>query len=77
MTQFALAVWIFSLGLGASAVLALVWAISSGQFRSFRAGAESIFDEEEPIGEVTDHFPPAESPRSPRSVDQEMDGDRS
>ncbi len=46
---------------GLSAIVALAWAVSNGQYRDLRAGAASIFDEDEPIGVVTDHFP-GESP---------------
>jgi len=41
---------------GLTAIAALVWAIASGQFRDFGAGAESIFDEQEPVGTRTDAF---------------------
>lgn len=56
---------------GASAVWGLVWAIRHGQLSNFQAGARSIFDDDEPIGEVTDVFPgeprPATPPRRTRS----------
>lgn len=42
---------------GATAVWAFAWAVQSGQFRDFRAGAASIFDDEEPAGRPTDRFP--------------------
>lgn len=42
---------------GLTAVGALVWAVRSGQLQSFAAGATSIFDDDEPIGEMTDGFP--------------------
>ncbi len=42
---------------GATAVYGLVWAIRHGQMERFAEGATSIFDEEEPIGEMTDRFP--------------------
>jgi len=42
---------------GATAVYGLLWAIRTGQMRSFSQGALSIFDEEEPVGTVTDAFP--------------------
>lgn len=41
----------------ASAVYALYWASKKGQLRDFDKGAESIFDDEEPIGRPTDFFP--------------------
>jgi cbb3-type cytochrome oxidase maturation protein len=43
--------------LGLSAVCALFWAVRTGQLDDFRAGAVSIFDDDEPTGEVTDRFP--------------------
>jgi cbb3-type cytochrome oxidase maturation protein len=39
---------------GGAAVLALAWAISSGQFDNVSDGANSIFGADEPIGEMTD-----------------------
>ncbi len=39
---------------GATAVWALAWAIHTGQFADFGRGAASIFDDEEPVGRVTD-----------------------
>lgn len=42
---------------GASAVFALLWAIKTGQMSNLNQGAASIFDEEEPIGVITDSFP--------------------
>lgn len=42
---------------GLTAVYGLVWAVRHGQLRDFAAGATSIFDDEEPIGQITDGFP--------------------
>lgn len=39
---------------GATAVWALAWAIRTGQFSDFGQSAASIFDDEEPVGRVTD-----------------------
>lgn len=50
-------IWGFTLAAAATAVWALAWAVQSGQFRDFRAGAASIFDAEEPVGRPTDFFP--------------------
>lgn len=47
---------------GATAVYGLVWAIRNGQMRGFGRGALSIFDDEEPVGMVTDSFPGTEAP---------------
>ncbi len=56
--------WIFytlgfliALALSGSAVYALYWSSQHGQLRDFERGARSIFDEHEPVGAMTDHFP--------------------
>lgn len=46
-----------------SAVYALHWASRNGQLKEFERGAASIFDEEEPVGRETDHFPGKSSRR--------------
>lgn len=50
-------IWVFMTILGISAVIALAWSIHTGQFRNPAAGAESIFDDDEPLGTITDSFP--------------------
>ncbi len=40
-----------------STVYAFCWSSQRGQLRAFEKGAESIFDDEEPIGKPTDFFP--------------------
>ncbi len=57
MTNTLIYIWIVIAMLGLSSVSALIWAISSGQLGEFQQGATSIFDDDEPIGEVTDSFP--------------------
>lgn len=52
-------IWGCSLIFGGSAITALIWAIHSGQMTVSQEGANSIFDEGEPIGEPTDSFPAA------------------
>jgi len=52
-----LLIWGSTLLFGSSAVWALAWAIRHGEMSDFRAGAESIFDDDEPIGQPTDEFP--------------------
>ena len=54
-----LLIWGSTLVFGGTAVWALVWAIRNGQMSNLKAGAESIFDEEEPVGKQTDEFPGA------------------
>lgn len=39
------------------ALLALRWALRQGEFDNLPKTALSIFDDEEPVGRVTDHFP--------------------
>ncbi len=43
--------------LSVSVVAVFVWAIRTGQFSDFQRGATSIFDDDEPLGEITDWFP--------------------
>ena len=40
-----------------TALLALRWSASHGAFENFKKTALSIFDEEEPVGRMTDYFP--------------------
>lgn len=49
--------------LPATALMALRWAIRHGEFRNLPKTALSIFDEEEPVGQLSDHFP-APHPRA-------------
>lgn len=37
-----------------SVVLAWYWAVKTDQFSNFKKGATSIFDEDEPVGHLTD-----------------------
>lgn len=39
---------------GGAAAAALAWAFRNGQMSNFARGATSIFDPDEPVGEVTD-----------------------
>jgi nitrogen fixation-related uncharacterized protein len=50
-------IWGSMLVLGATAVLAFVWAVRNGEMRDFGEGARSIFDSDEPVGRPTDTFP--------------------
>lgn len=40
-----------------SALMALHWALRTGQFKHPSKTALQIFDEEEPVGKMSDHFP--------------------
>jgi nitrogen fixation-related uncharacterized protein len=54
--------------LPATALLALRWSATHGAFDDFQKTALSIFDEEEPVGTMSDHFPDAgDKPSSPRT----------
>jgi len=76
--------WIFytlafliAAALTGTAVYALYWSSRHGQLRDFDRGAVSIFDEQEPVGVMTDRFPPAGKrraepgrPKAPATGDQ-------
>jgi len=57
MTLVVATIWGAVALFGITAVAALAWAVSRGQMRDPAEGAKSIFDEEEPIGVMTDRFP--------------------
>ena len=59
MTNLLIFIWILAILLGGSAVAGLVWALVTGQLNNLQGTATSIFDEDEPVGTVTDHFPNA------------------
>jgi nitrogen fixation-related uncharacterized protein len=50
-------IWGFAAVCGVTAVYGLTWAVKNGQLRRFGEGATSIFDDEEPVGRMTDTFP--------------------
>ncbi|MEE4273349.1 MAG: hypothetical protein V2I67_16865 [Thermoanaerobaculales bacterium] len=58
---------------GITAVAGFVWAIRTGQMRNFSAGATSIFDDEEPVGLMTDAFPDAGSAAGPNPQQEGRD----
>ena len=64
-----LVMWILFIGsfviLPVTAVLALRWAVRSGQLRNFQKGALLVFDEEEPVGQFTDHYPDQDQSSKP------------
>ena len=71
--------WIFytllalvAAALTGSAVYALYWSSRHGQLKDFERGAVSIFDKEEPVGQMTDHFPAGR-----RKAETGQSGDRS
>ena len=40
---------------GVIAISAFIWAVRNRQFNDFNAGAYVIFDEDEPVGEMTEN----------------------
>jgi len=64
MTLMVIVIWGFAALCGLTAVAGLIWAIRTGQMRSFASGANSIFDGDEPVGRMTDRFPGSADRRS-------------
>ena len=54
---FYTAAFLVAIVISGTAVYALYWSSKHGQLRDFERGAASIFDEQEPVGKMTDHFP--------------------
>ena len=54
---FYTAAFLVATAISGTAVYALYWSSKHGQLRDFERGAASIFDEQEPVGKMTDHFP--------------------
>ena len=63
MTLVYVLIWGAVIAFGLTAVGGLVWAVRTGQMSDFAAGARSIFDEDEPVGVMTDGFPAARGRR--------------
>lgn len=55
--QYILLGFIFASLFFVLAALALFWAHRNGQLNNLEQGSRSIFDEDEPEGEITDAFP--------------------
>lgn len=56
-SQYILLGFVFASLFFVAAALALYWAHKHGQLSNLEQGARTIFDEDEPMGEVTDGFP--------------------
>ncbi len=69
MTLVVAAIFLTVVFFGASAVLALVWALSNGQFDKMQQGAYSIFSPDEPVGKMTDAFPDERIPAKDQGED--------
>jgi cbb3-type cytochrome oxidase maturation protein len=59
--------FLIAAALTGTAVYALYWSSRHGQLRDFERGAESIFDNEEPVGQMTDRFPPKRRKSNPET----------
>jgi nitrogen fixation-related uncharacterized protein len=57
MTKAMIVILGLTAGFAASAAWGLAWAARTGQFSRLNAAARGIFDDEEPVGRVTDAFP--------------------
>ena len=64
-SQYILIGFVFACLFFLGAALALHWAHKHGQLGNLEQGARSIFDEDEPMGEVTDSFPARRKKRKP------------
>jgi cbb3-type cytochrome oxidase maturation protein len=53
------------------ALWAFSWALRHGEFKNLEKTALSIFDEEEPVGQPSDHFPVVTSPGSTSKHDHD------
>ena len=65
-SQYIFVGFLFACVFFAGAALALHWAHRNGQLSNLEEGSRSIFDEDEPLGEVTDQFPEKRTRRRPR-----------
>jgi len=66
MSWIYIVVVITAVGVTASAAYALYWSAKNGQFQQLNKGATSIFDDEEPMGVMTDTFPGKDRVRAAR-----------
>jgi len=65
--------FLIAAALSGTAVYALYWSSKHGQLRDFDRGAVSIFDDEEPVGQMTDRFPEKRK-KAPSGDDRKKDG---
>jgi len=56
-SQYILIGFVFASIFFVAAAMALHWAHKHGQLTHLEKGAQTIFDDDEPMGEVTDQFP--------------------
>lgn len=64
--------WILFIGsvvvLPGTAILAFGWALRHGEFEHLDKTALSIFDEDEPVGVMTDRFPDSDLHPEPQAI---------
>ncbi|MEX0331388.1 MAG: cbb3-type cytochrome oxidase assembly protein [Puniceicoccaceae bacterium] len=65
-SQYILIGFIFASIFFVAAAMALHWAHKNGQLSNLERGAQTIFDDDEPMGEVSDQFPKKRKKRAPR-----------
>ncbi|MEX0326612.1 MAG: cbb3-type cytochrome oxidase assembly protein [Puniceicoccaceae bacterium] len=65
-SQYILIGFVFASIFFVAAAMALHWAHKNGQLSNLDQGAQTIFDDDEPMGEVTDQFPKKRKKRAPR-----------
>ena len=64
-SQYILVGFVFASVFFILAAMALHWAHKHGQLSNLDKGAKTIFDDDEPMGEVTDQFPAKRSKSKP------------
>ena len=64
--QYVLVGFLFASLFFIGGAFALHWAHKNGQLTNLEKGAQSIFDEDEPIGTVTDQFPEKRGKAQPK-----------
>lgn len=65
-SQYILIGFIFASIFFVAAAMALHWAHRNGQLSNLEQGAQTIFDDDEPMGEISDQFPKKRKKRAPR-----------
>jgi hypothetical protein len=62
------------IGIPAAGLFILRWAARNGEFRHLDKIALSIFNEEEPVGELTDRFPHSDAKKAMSPADSQRRG---
>lgn len=67
-TGMVLGMLVVMVGILASAIAALYWAASNGEFDNLEDKSRVIFGDDEPVGKVTDAFPEKKTKANHRPV---------